>query len=107
MKASLEFFSSIPSSLPKMVILGEMKELGETSDDEHEKIILFLREQSFDNIFLVGSAFSKWIALNDTFRLFNDVEELVETLKKNPVSNHYILLKGSHSVHLEKTVDSL
>ncbi len=107
MKASLEFFSSIPSSLPKMVILGEMKELGETSDDEHEKIILFLREQSFDNIFLVGSAFSKGIALNDTFRLFNDVEELVETLKKNPVSNHYILLKGSHSVHLEKTVDSL
>lgn len=107
MKAALEFFSSIPSSLSKMVILGEMKELGESSDEEHEKIVRFLREQPYEKVYLVGSIFSKWIAVNDTFRLFDDVEELTETLKKEPVSNRYILLKGSHSVHLEKAVECL
>lgn len=107
MKAALEFFSSIPSSLSKMVILGEMKELGESSDEEHEKIVRFLREQPYEKVYLVGSAFNKCTSENESFRLFDDVDLLIETLKKKPVSNHYILLKGSHSVHLEKAVDSL
>lgn len=107
MMASLEFFSSIPSSCPKIVILGEMKELGESSNEEHEKIVQFLREQPYDKIYLVGPVFSKWIEGNATFRLFDDVDELIETLKNEPVSDRYILLKGSHSVHLERVVDSL
>ncbi|MDR2816902.1 MAG: UDP-N-acetylmuramoyl-tripeptide--D-alanyl-D-alanine ligase [Proteiniphilum sp.] len=107
MKASLEFFSSVPSSLPKMVILGEMKELGESSDEEHGKIIRFLNEQPYDEVWLVGSVFGRQAGANGAFRLFDDVEELIEALGKKPVSNHYILLKGSHSVHLEKAIDSL
>lgn len=107
MKAALGFFSSIPSSLSKMVILGEMKELGESSDEEHEKIVQLLKQQPYDKVYLVGSAFNKCTSENESFRLFDDVDLLIETLKKKPVSNHYILLKGSHSVHLEKAVDSL
>lgn len=107
MKASLEFFSSVPTSLPKMVILGEMKELGESSDEEHEKMVRFLHGQPYDKVWLVGPVFSRWVGPNGAFRLFDDVEELIEALEKKPVSNHYILLKGSHSVHLEKAVDSL
>jgi UDP-N-acetylmuramoyl-tripeptide--D-alanyl-D-alanine ligase len=102
MRASLEFFSSVSSPLPKMVILGEMKELGKSSDEEHEKMIQFLNEQPYDKVWLVG----KW-AGNEAFRLFDNVEELIAALEKKPVSNHYILLKGSHSVHLEKAIDSL
>lgn len=107
MKASLKFFSSVPTSLPKMVILGEMKELGESSDEEHEKMVEFLKQQPYDKVYLVGSVFSRWISENDNFRLFNNVDLLIESLKKEPVSNRYILLKGSHSIHLEKVVDSL
>lgn len=111
MKAALDFFSSIPSSLSKMVILGEMKELGESSDEEHGKMLQCLRKQSFDKVYLVGDIFNKdvnkVIAEKNTFRLFGDVDELIETLKKEPVSHHYILLKGSHSVHLEKAIDYL
>jgi UDP-N-acetylmuramoyl-tripeptide--D-alanyl-D-alanine ligase len=103
MRASLEFFSSVPSSLPKMVILGEMKELGKSSDEEHEKMIRFLHEQPYDKVWLVG----KWAGENEAFRLFDNVEELIEALGKNPVTDHYILLKGSHSVHLERAIDSL
>ncbi len=107
MKAALEFFSSIPSSLPKMVILGEMKELGESSSEEHEKMVDFLRKQPYDKVYLIGSVFNQWATPGDTFRLFDNVEQLIDSLKKEAVSNCYILLKGSHSVHLEKVVDSL
>lgn len=107
MKASLEFFSSVPSTLPKMVILGEMKELGESSNREHKKLVRFLEKQSFDKVYLVGSVFSEWSEGHDGFRLFGDVEELINALEEEPVSNHYILLKGSHSVQLEKAVDRL
>ncbi|MDR0421973.1 MAG: UDP-N-acetylmuramoyl-tripeptide--D-alanyl-D-alanine ligase [Proteiniphilum sp.] len=107
MRASLEFFSSVPSPLPKMVILGEMKELGRSSDEEHEKMVRFLGEQPYDKVWLVGSVFGRWADGNNAFRLFDDVEELVEALEKKPVSGHYILLKGSHSVHLERAIDSL
>ncbi len=54
MKASLDFFTSIPSILPKMVILGEMKELGEVCYDEHRKMMEFLKDQPYDKIYLVG-----------------------------------------------------
>ena len=104
MKASLDFFTSIPSSLPKMVILGEMKELGESSDAEHQKMLHFLEQQSYDRVYLVGSAFRKF---NTSHRFFENVEALIESLNAEPVTGHYILLKGSHSVQLEKVVDYL
>lgn len=107
MKAALEFFSSIPSSMPKMVVLGEMKELGETSDEEHEKMMHFLRKQPYSKVFLVGSVFRKWTLPDDDFKIYDDVDALIAELKECPISNSYVLLKGSHSVHLEKAVDSL
>jgi UDP-N-acetylmuramoyl-tripeptide--D-alanyl-D-alanine ligase len=107
MKASLDFFTSIPSSLPKMVILGEMKELGEVSDEEHRKMVQYLSEQPYDRVYLVGAVFKNLTDAGDLFQLFDDVDELTGWLEKEPVSDHYILLKGSHSIHLEKTVDYL
>ena len=47
MKASLEYFAKIPSNLPKAVILGDMNELGDISDSEHQALTTFLKAQSF------------------------------------------------------------
>lgn len=117
MKASLEFFSKIPSEMPKTVILGEMKELGDISEEEHKKLLKFVQQQPFQKIYLVGEIF-KSLSLCDTImedsevknrKCFysENVEELCIELQKNPLNGHYILLKGSHSVHLEKTVEYL
>lgn len=105
MKASLDFFTSIPSILPKMVILGEMKELGEVCYDEHRKMMEFLKDQPYDKIYLVGELFK--YQPDNTYRLFENVEELIDTLKNESVEGYYILLKGSHSVHLEKAIGFL
>lgn len=108
MKASLEFFTKIPTSLPTAVILGEMKELGDVSDEEHKKVVDYLIERSFSKVFLVGNVFTSMDGLQNTnFVVFATVEELIEHLKLYPLSGYYVLLKGSHSVHLERTVEYL
>ncbi len=107
MKTSLDFFASIPTILPKMVILGEMKELGAFSVEEHKKMIDYLEKQTFTLKYLVGSIFKNLIKDDDKCRYFENVEELIKELESNPVSNHYIFLKGSHSVQLEKVISYL
>jgi UDP-N-acetylmuramoyl-tripeptide--D-alanyl-D-alanine ligase len=107
MKTSLEFFTTVPSSLPKMVILGEMKELGEISRVEHQRMLDFLQKQSYARVYLVGDIFRELIPANATYHFFEDVEALIKSLNEDPLTGYYILLKGSHSVHLEKAVDNL
>ncbi len=107
MKAALEFFLKIPSDLPKAVILGEMKELGEIRDEEHQKMVSFLQKNPFDKVYLVGDVFVNMHLKNEGFLVFKDVENLNEHFRDNPLSGHYVLLKGSHSVHLEKTMEFL
>ncbi|MDO5665036.1 MAG: UDP-N-acetylmuramoyl-tripeptide--D-alanyl-D-alanine ligase [Bacteroidia bacterium] len=110
MKAMLEFFVKIPTDLPKAVILGEMKELGDIAEEEHQKMLEYLRGQSFNKTYLVGSIFASnnTIASDSTSMLtFETVEQLIEELKKNPLIGYYVLLKGSHSVHLERAVEYL
>jgi len=110
MKAMLEFFSKIKSDLPKAVILGEMKELGPIAEVEHRKMLDYLHGQSFDKIYLVGSVFTDGvtgsITMKNTF-VFERVEQLIEELERHPLAGYYVLLKGSHSVQLEKVIPFL
>lgn len=107
MKVSLDFFTSIPSSLPKMVILGEMKELGEISSEEHRRMMAFLQKQPYDRVYLVGDLFKDLIPSHPSYRYFENVHTLIDSLQAEPVVGYYVLLKGSHSVQLEKAVDYL
>ena len=104
MRAALDHFVKIQSPLPKAVILGEMKELGDISLGEHQAIVDFVQNHLFDKIYLVGPIFA---ALANGIPAYETVEELEGELKKNPLTNHLILLKGSHSVHLEKSIPLL
>ncbi len=89
-----------------MLILGDMRELGEESEQEHKNILELLKELRFENVYLVGEEFSR-VSENSGFSTFNDVEALIQHLASHPVSGKDILVKGSNSVHLNKTIDSL
>ena len=89
-----------------LLILGDMRELGDESEQEHKTIIELLKELKFKNVYLVGSEFAK-VTENSEYSSFNDVEELAHYLQQHPVSGFDILVKGSNSVHLNKTIDSL
>ena len=93
MKAAIDNFKLMEVS-PKMAIIGQMGELGDVSDEEHQKVVEMLTEAHFDQVWLVGENYDK-IACN--FRKFKNVEEVKEALHTSPITNYYIFIKGSNS----------
>ena len=96
MKAAIDNFRLMEVS-PKMAILGMMGELGDVSQEEHQKIIALLEEARFDEVWLVGSEFQK---ANSPFRTFANVDEVKATIIQEQLNGRYILIKGSNSTKL-------
>ena len=89
-----------------LLILGDMKELGCESENEHRHIINLLIELNFDNVILVGEEFKK-VSHGTDYMNFNNVEELIEHINQNGIVGKRILIKGSNSTHLEKLANIL
>ncbi len=96
MAAALDNFV-IMAVEPKMAILGDMRELGDVSAEEHQKVVDFLQEHGIDNVWLVGSEFDK---TKCAYRKFHDVAAVKAELMDNPVEGRYILIKGSNGIRL-------
>ncbi len=97
MKAALTNFSFFGDK-HKMVILGDMRELGAESLEEHRRIAKQLQDMELERIWLVGEEFSK--AAEEGMRVFKDVEEVKAALKTEPISDSTILIKGSNGTKL-------
>ena len=89
---------------PKLAILGQMNELGDTSETEHQTLVDRLRALEL-NAYLVGPLF-KDVDLKG-FQRFEDTTDVMNFLEENPVEGTVVLLKGSRSVALEKVVEKL
>ena len=83
----------------KMAILGDMLELGAVSLSAHQAIVDQLSQLALNEVWLVGPEFAR---TSCAFRKFNDVEEVIAELKKHRPEHHYILVKGSNGIHLDK-----
>ena len=105
MQASIRNFINIcrPEHL---LILGDMGELGEASQTEHQTILNLIDELHFNAAYLVGPNFGA-LAKDPRWTTFKDVNELIQHLQSHPVEGRDILVKGSHSVQLEKVLPLL
>ena len=100
-KAALDSFIQIKHK-NKMVILGDMLELGEESLKSHQEINELLLKNQL-NGFLIGNEYGK---INSQIPQLENVHQLIELLKKQPKINDFvILLKGSRGIQLEKLLD--
>lgn len=89
---------------PKMAILGDMRELGEQSEEEHQKVVDFLAEAHLDNTWLVGEAFAR---TKTSLRKFADIEEVKAAIAANQPQGYYILIKGSNGIKLYQLPERL
>ena len=96
MKAALDNFHLMEVS-PKMAILGDMRELGEASAEEHQKAVDLMKEYGFENIWLVGDEFGN---TQCNYRKFKDVEEVKAAIIAEDIKGFNILIKGSNSTKL-------
>lgn len=105
MSSALSNFFEMPIS-NKIVILGDMLELGNWSDTEHKKIVESLVQNKIKRAYLVGKQFGK-VSKPDYYMSFPDVEVLRNYLEENPLRNAFILIKGSRGMQLEKILEVL
>ncbi|NAY92862.1 UDP-N-acetylmuramoyl-tripeptide--D-alanyl-D-alanine ligase [Muricauda sp. JGD-17] len=103
MKAALEHFKIIKSD-DKFLILGDMFELGEDADKEHQEIADFCEASGFPNVFLIGENFNK---VRTSFKKFNTFDSLKNYLSSNPIKHASLLIKGSRGMALERVLDVL
>lgn len=100
MAASLDNFVTFEGL--KTIIIGDMLELGEESEREHQTILTYASELGFTQIITVGKNFRQ---INSVSTAFDNTSELIEYIKLNPIMSENILLKGSRGVALEKSID--
>lgn len=105
MNAAIENFAKMDQP-NKMVILGDMLELGVESDKEHDTVVQLLETKGIKNALLVGPYFMKAAKLTGAISFANSEEALLY-LKEHPVKDATVLVKGSRGIKLEKVVDAL
>jgi UDP-N-acetylmuramoyl-tripeptide--D-alanyl-D-alanine ligase len=105
MMAALESFRQAGAEA-KVVILGDMLELGAEREKEHRAIVEQLQAMNFEQVILVGPEFVK--AARDTgFLAFDKNTEALEYLKEHPIKDRLILLKGSRGIAVEILLEAL
>ena len=103
MAAALENFRMIDAG-HKMVILGDMKELGEASLEEHQKVVDMLARCGFDRVILVGPEFGKTA---NSFEHYSNADEVYSVLSADMPKGYMILIKGSNSMKLAGMAEKL
>ena len=88
----------------KAVILGDMRELGKDSLDEHRKIVDYLQTCGFEQVFLVGDQFG---AIPSPYAVYPDAPALIARLQAQKPTGMTLLIKGSNGIHLNTVVDYL
>lgn len=103
MNAALQNFKKL--SIPnKVVILGDMRELGADAALEHQTIVDLVVSSDIETAFFIGENF--YNAKTELPR-FKTLDDFLLYLKENPLSDRNILIKGSRGIQLEKCVDLL
>lgn len=103
MAAALENFRQMPSG-HKMVVLGDMRELGASSREEHQRIVDLLAGYGFERVCLVGGEFA---SVNHTFEQYRDVDEVMDAFRRAKPEGFLILVKGSNGMKLNRLPDCL
>ena len=102
MKVALENFNSLKKDR-KVLILGDMFELGESAKEEHQNISDLATSLNFEQVLLVGENF---YATNSTAVRLKSFEELKVYLVNKPTqTKSSFLIKGSRGMALERVLD--
>lgn len=103
MKVALENFA-LQEAPHKVVILGDMFELGENSIQEHQAIVDLCQQFNFETQYFIGALFHQTQTEKQQFQTFEDFSLY---LKKYPLEQCAIFIKGSRGMRLERILDLL
>ncbi|WP_298136491.1 UDP-N-acetylmuramoyl-tripeptide--D-alanyl-D-alanine ligase [Flavobacterium sp.] len=106
MKVALENFIQLHKD-NKVIIIGDMFELGDESMIEHQNIIKMLISQNSITMFFVGDYFFRNKIVKSNFNFYKNFEDFSNDFKVIKFENSILLIKGSRGMALERTLELL
>jgi UDP-N-acetylmuramoyl-tripeptide--D-alanyl-D-alanine ligase len=109
MAAALRSFAARPTvaGQGRVVILGDMFELGDSAEAEHRALGELLAELQLDNAVLIGPLLQAAAQAHPAARHFATKAEAAEWLAHHPLAGQLVLLKGSRGMGLESLLPLL
>ena len=102
MTAALKSFNKLQEK-SKTVILGDMFELGEASEREHQNIAAMASALNFTAVYLIGKAFST-VHVKNAF-IYENFELFKANFSPSAMAKGALLIKGSRGMALERVLD--
>lgn len=106
MKAAIENLAAMKSER-KILILGDMFELEEEAEKEHQLIGKLIQQLAFNEVYLCGSLMKVAQLEIPSAKHYSTKDDLIEALKENKFADSTILVKASRGIGLEAIVDHL
>ena len=101
MKAAIENFAAMEGN-KKILLLGDMKELGDESKKEHAAIISIIDKYPWEKVVFVGNNFAE---IKHAYINYPDALQAHDWFRKENLQNAQILIKGSRSMQMEKILE--
>jgi len=101
MKLAIENFAKL-NAAHKIVCIGGMKELGNTSVEEHQQLIHLLQESQWEQVVLVGGDFEH---CQHDYQFFPTALDAKAWLAVQNFKGRSILIKGSRGIKMEQVLD--
>lgn len=105
MQVAIENFNQLENS-SKLMILGDMFELGNESEKEHLQTINQVIKTKIPSIF-IGEHFFKVQIKNDTVQYFKNIQDFFDQQKAFSINEELLLIKGSRGMALERILEHL
>ena len=105
MQVAISNFAKMPQ-IQKVLILGDMFEMGPTANQEHDELLQWCTQFGFTKIYTLGDHFAA-ISLNSGISTPSSMEELGEEIKTVDYQSTAFLIKGSRGMKMERVVDYL
>ena len=107
MKASLESFSLRKTTRPKWIILGDMKELGDYTNEAHLNVLNDISFYCLNNVILIGEAYCLAHHGLKQYACFKTKEEFLNSPFASSIKQAEVLIKGSNSMRMWEIADKL
>lgn len=105
-KAAIDLLASFAGQ--RVLVLGDMGELGQWEEESHREVGTYAREQGLDGLYAVGRLSALAVeAFGKGARLFSSKAELTEVLRNQLTAEMRVLVKGSRSAGMEEVVAGL
>lgn len=105
-KAAIDILADLQGR--RILVLGDMGELGEWEQESHREVGTYALEQGIDALYAVGGLSALAVeSFGEQAHLFGSRAELIEALAPQLDSNTRVLVKGSRSAGMEEVVAGL